>query len=222
MPVECSNYGAIGPEFWLSLAALLLAGVAGWYAKRSADAADAAVGLAREEVKMARAEHEEFMRQLRARARFRLALRTTPAPDDDGVIRENATVVNVRIEVILKNEGERAAGDTVVNVVAPRHVGLRWCGPRGEQLADATPAAETPEELADADGRTWSGEYLKLTFPSVTRRAAYSRFAALSVEVPREGVRSVPLKVTAQADELPDDVDEEVECLMIRVALRQP
>jgi hypothetical protein len=37
--------------------------------------------------------------------------------------------------------------------------------------------------------------------------------------VPRTGERSVPVKVTAQADELPDDVDEAVEHLMIRVAL---
>ena len=47
------------------LAGVALALVAALYAKRSADSTDQAVSLARDEVGMARTEHEEFLRQLR-------------------------------------------------------------------------------------------------------------------------------------------------------------
>jgi hypothetical protein len=221
--VECSNCGGLGTEFWLSLVALLLAAVAGWYAKRSADHASEAVALARDEVEMAREEHNEFLRELRARARFRLSLSTWPEPDEDGVIREDATVVGVRVEVVLRNEGDRAAGETVLNVIGPELVWreFRWCGPNGEELPDALPPAPAPEELTDNDGRVWPARYLKLTLPRVSRRSPYARYARVSVEVPSDGVTSVPVRVTAQADELPDDVHEESERLMIRVALRR-
>jgi hypothetical protein len=36
--------------------------------------------------------------------------------------------------------------------------------------------------------------------------------------MPSKGVKSVPIRVTAQADELPDDVEEVSEATMIRVA----
>lgn len=44
--------------------------MAGWFGKRSADSTDKAVSLARDGVTVAKVEHEEFLRQLRARARF--------------------------------------------------------------------------------------------------------------------------------------------------------
>lgn len=58
-----------------------------------------------------------------------------------------------------------------------------------------------------------------MTLPRVTRRSNYARFFVLNVEVPRTGVTSVPLRLTADADEVPDDAPEETEYLMIRVAL---
>jgi hypothetical protein len=153
--VECSNCGA-GPEAYaaLILAALsfLVAAVALVYAKRAAAAAHESVGLARGEARMARDEHEEFLRELRARANFTLQLRLTPEPDDDGVIRNDGTVIRVRIEILLKNDGEKVAGETVLNVIAPRGFGLRWCGPRGEDIPGMEAPAETPELLTDADG----------------------------------------------------------------------
>jgi hypothetical protein len=223
--VECSNCGA-GPEAWaaLILAALsfVVAIAALVYAKRSADAAAATLALARDETKMARAEHEEFLRTLRARARFKLRFRFTPEADEDGVIRTGGTVIRMRIEILLKNEGERTAGETVVNVVASRGMGLRWSDPRGSELPDATAAAETPEQLTDAEGKVRPAEYLAVTLPKVTLRSWYAKFATLYFDVPAEGEMSVPLRVTAQADELPDDIDEEVEHIMLRVARSRP
>jgi hypothetical protein len=223
--VECSNCG-VGAELWVALASLVVAVAsvivalrAARDSKRSADATDRAVALAHDEVEMARKEHDEFLRGLRARARFRLSLRSRPEPED-GVISVDASTVQVRVEIGLKNEGDRAAGETVLNVVAPRHVlDFRWCGPQGEAVPDAGPPAETPEELSDAQGRAWPGQYLSKILPRVTRRSHYATFVSLGIVVPRTGERSVPVKVTAQADELPDDVDEAVEHLMIRVAL---
>jgi hypothetical protein len=79
--VECSNCGA-GPEAWAAviLVALsfLVAAVALVYTKRSADATDKAVALAREETQMSRTEHEEFLREVRARARLAHRLSVYP------------------------------------------------------------------------------------------------------------------------------------------------
>ena len=80
--VECSNCGA-GPEAWAAviLAALsfLIAVAALIYAKRAMsmrlDEAEMAVGLAREETRMAREEHDVFLREVQARALFEFSLR---------------------------------------------------------------------------------------------------------------------------------------------------
>ena len=113
-------------------------------------------------------------------------LRLTPEPDDDGVIRNDGSVIRVRIEILLKNDGEKAAGETVLNVIAPRSFGLRWCGPRGEGLEDMDPPAETPEELTD--GRPDAGSrILEAHVPRVTRRSWYSRHASLYFDMPPEG-----------------------------------
>jgi hypothetical protein len=201
------------------LAAVVLALVAALYAKRSADATDQAVQLARDEVEMARAEHAEFLHQLQARARFQLTPRPVyPEPDEDGVLRIDATTLQVRVEIGLKNVGNRAAGETVLNVVAPRYLmNFRWSGPLAEELAVAGPAL-TAEELTDDQGRVFVGQYLALILPSVTRRSHYARYFVFSIDVPRTGITSVPFRLTAEADELPDDEPELSEPLMIRVA----
>jgi hypothetical protein len=209
--------GALG-----GLAGVVLAVVAAAYAKRSADSADHALSLARDEVGMARTEHPQFLRELRARARFRLSVKMIPTPGGDGVIREPATIVRLRLEVGLKNEGDRAAGETVLNVIAPRGLvgDFRWSGPQGELKPGASGPADAPETMTDADGKDWPAHYLALTIPRVTRRSPVAAFATMTVEVPRQGdVRSVPLRVTADADELPEGEPEASEKLMVRVAL---
>jgi hypothetical protein len=212
--------GALG-----GLAGVLLALVAAWYAKRSADSADKALALARDEVGMARTEHQEFLRQLQARARFRLTPRPVyPPPDDEGVLRTDAGTVTVRVEIGLKNDGERAARETVINAVIPRYVNdFRWSGPSGEMLRDAGPPSPTTEALTDAEGNGHVGQYLALILPSVTRRSHYVRYFQFSIEVLHTGrTVSVPLRVTAEADELPDDEPEASEQLMVRVIQHPP
>jgi hypothetical protein len=215
-PVE--YIGALG-----GLAGLALAAVAAWYAKRSSDATDRAVSLARDEVEMARAEHAEFLRQLQARAKFQFTVRPTPEPGDDGVIRVDATVACVTVEIGLRNVGERAAGETLVNAIAPRDLReFRWSGPHGEVRPDDSDPAETREELTDDDGRVYPGQYLDKELPRVTRRPYYVTWVTLMVEVPAQGVRSVPLRFTAEADELPDEEPLVSETLMLRVGKVAP
>jgi prefoldin subunit 5 len=59
----------------------VVAVAAGWYAKRAADAANESLDLARQEVAMGREEHDEFLRELRARARFAGTVKFSQAKD---------------------------------------------------------------------------------------------------------------------------------------------
>ena len=96
--VECSNCGDLGPQFWVTVGALAVATVA----------------LAFNAVQF-----RQFLRGLRKRARFRVTLRV-PAADEDGVYRVGpAQKAAVRVEIGIKNEGGRAAGETLVNALAP-------------------------------------------------------------------------------------------------------
>jgi hypothetical protein len=195
--VECTNCGP-GVEVWVTVGALLIAGVALVISAR---------------------EHREFMRQLRARARFRLTPRVLGA-NERGVIETGGSVRHVRVEIGLKNIGDRAASATVINVVAPRRLeSLRWCGPKGEDVTDPAlrQTAETAEVLTDVEGRRFEAEYLARELPRVGRKMDYVGWITFAVAVPPEGETSVPLRVTAQADELPDDIQEVSERVMVRV-----
>lgn len=170
---------------------------------------------------MSAREHREFLATLRARARFVGTVKFPHANDVAGSIVTFVSEGNggtARIEVGLKNTGERAATFTVLNLIAPAWAGssLQWCGPRGEALRDASPPAPTGEKLTDPAGNTTAAIYLSLDLPRVARRPHYVRFARLNFDVPVGGERWIPVRFTAQADELPDDVDE----LSVRRTLR--
>jgi hypothetical protein len=197
----------------VALAALVVAVAAGWYAKRAADAANESLALARQEVAMGREEHDAFLRELRARARFAGTVKFPQAKDVAGSIVTFVTEGTggvARIEVGLKNTGERAASFTVLNLIAPAWAGpsLQWCGPRGEHLGEPSRSAPTDEELTDPTGGTTGAVYLSLELQRVARRPDYVRFARLNFDVPVGGERWIPVRFTAQADELPDDIEE--------------
>ena len=164
-------------------------------------------------LRMGHTEHREFLARLRARADFVGTVKFPQAADTGD---EVVTLVtegnsgNIRIEVGLKNEGDRAAGFTVLNLVVPawaRH-SVRWSGPLGEELGTRSPPAETDEQLTDPAGETTGAVYLALELPRVARRPHYVKFAWLQFDVQPGGERWVPVRFTAQADELPDDIDE--------------
>src|SRR3954451_11998074 len=92
----------------VALIGVIVAVVAALYAKRSADATDEAVD-------MARTEHQEFVAQLRRRARFVLTLDVDGASADGEIVTtSDGPTMGVIVRVGLTNVGERAAGQTTM------------------------------------------------------------------------------------------------------------
>jgi hypothetical protein len=123
----------VGASFWLALATTLVSGVglgvaivAATLAKKSADASgrsarasDRSARAAEEGLAMAREEHAEFLRGLRARARFTLTCRLINAQGED-LISTNATDFYANFEVGIENVGDRPAGQTTINLLCWR------------------------------------------------------------------------------------------------------
>jgi hypothetical protein len=94
---------------------------------------------------------------------------------------------------------------------------LQWCGPNGEALGLTGPST-TDEVLCDSAGNELAASYLDVEMPRITRRSGYVRHAYFFAAPPEEGVLEVPLRAKVQADELPEDVDEEVLDWIISIA----
>ena len=225
--VECTNCGS---DEWITIASLglaaiglILAAVAAVVALKAAKAADDTLIVAREEAQRSSTEHDEFMRQLQARARFDVTLTPQWPADENGLITEDATETRVTIAIGISNaRGDKAAGTTTINALVPRGIKqLRWSGPRGEENTTASSVTlETSETLTDADGKEFEADYLARQLPRVTRRTAYVVYFTFYVEIPRRGERTVPVKVLVESDDLPDEEPDVVRELMIRVRLR--
>lgn len=194
----------------------------GWDATDTSVAISAgALTIAAWALGMSFSEHREFLARLRARADFVGTVRFPQAADTDGEIVTLITEGNggtIRIEVGLKNQGDRAAGLTVLNLIVPAWARefLTWSGPLGQDLAERSTPAPTDERLSDPTGVSMDAVYLALELPRVARRPHYVKFARLQFDVAIGGERWVPVRFTVQADELPDDVDE----LSVRRTLR--
>jgi hypothetical protein len=156
--VECSNCGDLGPEFWVTLVALLITVgglVVAWRALGMTDR-----------------EHREFMRRLEARARFNVTVATVNA-DGDGVLRTDGSHVGAaRVSIGVKNVGEMAASQTLVNVVFPRGTRLQWSGAQGEDIGPERYPADTEDEVLRApDGAEYTEtQYLDSTWDRIGRR----------------------------------------------------
>jgi hypothetical protein len=169
--------------------------------------------------------HRERTRERKARARFNVTVRTVDA-DENGIRWTDADTQHTRIGLGVKNIGDRAAGETLVNVVVPRSLPFaRWAGPSGEEMPDGKVTVDTPELLPDAEGNeTIPSKFLASTFDRVGRRPHYEKFVQFPVELPPRdsGLRqtTVPGRVRVQADELPDDVGEYVVNYTVHVVRR--
>lgn len=162
------------------------------------------------------------MRELGARAKFHL-IPSVPGSSEPGyTIRTDATSVQVRVVFGLKNDGDKAATATILNALVGRDnvESLRWCGPKGEDLDSAPQAGETREDF-EGDGNEMPALWLSLDVPRVAKRPYHERHFAFFVAVPTGGEVTVPVRLKAQADELPDDVDEAVDTLKVRVMRTQ-
>ena len=171
--------------------------------------------------------HRERTRERKVRARFDVTVRTVDA-DENGIRWTDADTQHTRIGIGVKNVGEKAAGQTLLNVVIPRSLPFaRWAGPSGEEMPDGTRMADTPELLPDETGNeTIPSKFLASTFDRIGLRPHYEKFVQFPVELPsRESGLSqttVPVRVRVQADELPDDIDEHVVDYTVHVVRRQP
>ncbi|MEK6276938.1 MAG: hypothetical protein AABM29_02860 [Actinomycetota bacterium] len=170
------------------------------------------------------ARHRDERRERRARARFRVTLTPHPGRANwGGLILTEGNVMNVRVVVGIKNVGDRAAGATLVNVLVPDHLeSVRWCGPNGEDHPDgpgSTAPASGWDVLKDGE-RDYPAKYLSRTIPEVGIKPHYALYFTFHVNVPDpgQGEARVPVRAKVQADEIPEDVDEYVEELVVRVA----
>ena len=163
-------------------------------------------------------EHREFMRQLRARADFEITLRFLSFADN--VLRSDAVQVDVRLEIGLKNTGQKAASETTINVLAPTFAAdLRRTGPLGSPVGEWREPVNTSELLGTSDGSALPAHWLTMLLPRMGRKGGSVCFATFTIDVPEPnaGPRLVPMRVRVSAEELPDEVEDRVAEIELRV-----
>ncbi len=195
--VQCTNCGSSPLAIWLAAGALAVALGALCIAVR---------------------EHRVFMRELNARANFAITLELLNFPD--AVVRSTSSVVFLRLKIGIKNTGRKAARTTILNVVFPQFIhSIRWSGPQGEETDPPPPIHPTAETLP-GPGDGIPARWIAREVPRIGLKPHYVTHVNFRVEIPTDEPLSVPLKVKAEADELPDAVDEVVATLPVRVEPR--
>jgi hypothetical protein len=196
--IECTNCGGSDLQFYVTLGALIVAALA---------------------LGMNYVQFREFLRKARARARFEVSLRTVNS-DHDGVLRTNANRCAARVEIEIKNAGDRAAGETIVNVLVPREQDLiRWCGPNGEELEeDFGGTASRSDILVGTDGRRVQSKCIQRKLERVGIKPTRLLHFQFNVEVPSAGQAAIPIRVRVAADEMPDEVEYYPADHLLRVA----
>jgi hypothetical protein len=161
----------------------------------------------------------EYLRDLRARAKFKVTLTTVGKDVREGVRWTKAGKTAVRVSVGIKNEGDKAAGETLINALVPAHLeNVRWAGPGGQ--ATEEPKATTPidEKLTAPDGTEYDAKFLSCTLPRVGTKPHHVVYFQFYAETRRPGDSAeMPVRVKVQADEIPDDIDEYVVDHVVRV-----
>jgi hypothetical protein len=190
--IECSNCGA-GAALWVAVAAVGVASCALWISAR---------------------EHREFMRHVRARARFDFSFKVGnyESSTRERVIEASSSSIRPVVRLRIGNYGDAAASSVLLNVLLPISVeGLRWCGPNGEELASskAGPPVAADYQLHDHVGAPVRAQHLVAEWFRVPRKGGAVFFFCFTLPLPRSGAEvRVPINAVAQADEIPDEVDE--------------
>jgi hypothetical protein len=201
---ECTNCGGPTWQFLIAIAALAIAGCSLYVSLR---------------------QHGVFMRELRARAKFQLTATTVHA-SHDGLLRSDASLINPIVEIGLKNTGDRVARTTVINVLVPRGIGyFTRCGSDGGDLPGGASQVHTgtDETLTAADGTEVPAQWIAWDYPRISLKTAIVMYVRFVCGIPEEGSEQVtPMRIKAQADELPDGHDEEIIEHQVRVARLTP
>jgi hypothetical protein len=199
--IECVNCGGGGGgdlQFWITVGALVIAFLA---------------------LLMNFAQFRQFMRGVRSRAEFKVTLRPAGLGIEDGVRRTTAGKTAVRVAIGIKNVGKKAAGETLVNALVPGHLEqVRWAGPNGQKIEGSSGTAPTDDEMLTApDGTEYHAKYLTRLLPRIGTKPHHLLHFQFYVEIKEPGEVVIPVRVKVQADEIPDDVEDYVEELDVRV-----
>ena len=157
-------------------------------------------------------EHREFMKQLGARARFDLAVLLEQG-FERGEVSVESGHPEITFRVTLDNVGEKAAGETILNVFAPATNELVWSTRSGMQLSSPDDAAATPEKLRLPDGTEVEARMIAKAIPRVARRAGHMTWFTVVVRQPAD----LHVRVVAQCDDLPDDQENVTADRLLRV-----
>lgn len=194
---ECSNCGGLDTAGIISLIVAVVA-----------------AGFAGTALRISLREHQAFLAEVQARAKLAVSVSTVNA-DPDGTLRTDATGVAARIAIEILNEGEKAAGPTLITVLIPRSQTAEWYQPRGIDPGEARDLRPVDEVLHDpATGAELEAHYLSRIISRVPRKATTVTrlevvFYSIGPPPPESGRDSTrtPILVRVEADEIPDDVD---------------
>jgi hypothetical protein len=119
--VHCTNCGA---DWWTKVAALatllglLIAMAALIVARNAANAADESLKITRDQLDMAKEEHDEFLRRLGARAEIDPEFDPGHDPDATGYIRVSG-ITNLRAKLTLHNKGGKGLAAPTLTSTCP-------------------------------------------------------------------------------------------------------
>lgn len=168
-------------------------------------------------------EHREFLRRVKARARLEVTLRVVQPADAraDGLIEMGGSGGTVVVELGVKNTGQKAAGPTTINLLAPEYAELRWSGPRGEDLGvDAKQRLTSGAMILVSENTVVPERYLSKEAPRISLKSGHVTWASFYATLGSGAELRVPLTATASCDDLPDDVDEVSVVLPLRIRQR--
>lgn len=173
---------------------------------------------AQDSLKIAQTEHQEFMQQLTARARFDLSIRALDAGADGALEIVGASMANARFAIRLANTGDKASGPTNVEVRVPGSLrNFVWTDAGGTSY-EPRPIASR-ETLRMPDGRDVTTQLVTTQVPRVSTRTPVVLYIMFLVE---PSVTQVPVRIKAGSDDLPDDEGALVHDAIVQIRWLNP
>jgi hypothetical protein len=214
--VRCTNCGA---DWWTKVAAvatlvgLVIAISAFVVSRKAANAADESLKITRDQFDMAKDEHAQFLRELRAHAELAVDFDPGGQPDASEYIRLTDTVANLRAKLTIRNEGDKGSGRTHVEVFVPEFVNdtqFGWTGPSGLAL-DGRPFSMQSQRdptvtLDDGEGHTHATRRLSRELDDVPPNLPAELALQLPVRMEPRGL-AVPYRVRVRAQHVRDPVE---------------
>lgn len=164
-------------------------------------------------------EHREFMRKLRATADLRLALEVAQDTAPDGAITQPGEgTAHARIQLGIRNGGDKSASDCIVNVLVPASASdyFIWTMPDGAEDHQVPHARDLTMDSLKEGGPLTNVAYLTRRVERVGLRSPLLLYFSVPVEVPAEGVGELPVRVKVDSDDMAPDAPEAEAFVVIR------